>query len=109
MSCECRRTDKNSNLPMLAPQPPGPAEKWPVFFVPSSDLPGVGLYYCPVCEVGLAEARHRAGMPVINDNLPRSLWVTVLPTFTALAKNLSTTTVKVVERICPRSTVGESR
>ena len=67
MSCRCYHSSQYLSFPIQAPQPCGPRENWPIYYVPSVTERGMGLYYCPSCQDGLWEARIAAGLSVNED------------------------------------------
>ncbi len=75
MSCNCNHGALELKFPVFAPQPMGPAERWPVYFVPVQTYPGMGYYFCPCCMVGLDAAREMTGMPpLVIDQPPLTRW-----------------------------------
>lgn len=100
--CKCIHASQGMVFPMFAPQPIGPKEKWPVYFIPDPTARGFGRYYCPCCREGLEQARAVAGM------VPES----VTPPLTFLGKLV--TVLKglfkpVPEPIRLQPTAGESQ
>ncbi|QVD49330.1 hypothetical protein LUCX_260 [Xanthomonas phage vB_XciM_LucasX] len=83
--CECIHADRDLKFPVFAPQPIGPRENWPVYFVPSTTERGAGHYYCPRCRKGLEEARVQAGLVERTEisQLPRTGWLARLKGFLA--------------------------
>ena len=47
--CQCVHRS-NLRFPILAAQPNGPRENWPVYFTPTRH--GEGIYHCPTCLEG---------------------------------------------------------
>lgn len=70
MACTCIHANQHMRFPVFGPQPAGPAERWPVYFVPDLADAGFGNYYCPKCQDGLAQARAAACMEMPLDSVP---------------------------------------
>lgn len=70
MACKCPTAHPYLSFPVFGPQPIGPSELWPVYFVPDRADPGYGHWYCPGCQDGLDEAREQAGLPKSNVTPP---------------------------------------
>lgn len=72
--CNCDHGTPELKFPLFAPQPMGPQERWPVYFVPVATHPGAGYYFCPCCMVGLDAAREMVGLPPLEPETPPTRW-----------------------------------
>lgn len=72
MACNCVHVSQHMRFPVFGPQPRGPADRWPVYFVPDASEPGFGHYFCPKCQDGLAQARAQASLPELDGD--PSVW-----------------------------------
>ena len=102
MACICAHANRHIEFPVFGPQPTGPSDRWPVYFVPDASDPGAGHYYCPRCHDGLVEARANAGMPKLEEDTPPLSWL-------ELGQKYMTSCLEAIVRILPQSTAGESR